>query len=65
MIFYIYIYIKSIYLSISQLLYPRTSRLLPCPGYRKQCCSEHWGTCVFLNYGFLSVYAQWWDCWVI
>ena len=22
-------------------------------------------TCVFLNYGFLWVYAQQWDCWVI
>ena len=21
-----------------------TSRLLPCPGYYKQCCNEHWGT---------------------
>ena len=24
----------------------------------KQCCNEHWGTCVSFNYGFLSVYAQ-------
>ena len=23
-----------------------------------------WGACVFLNDGFLWVYAQWWDCWV-
>ena len=23
-----------------------TSRLLPCPGYYKQCCDEYWGTCV-------------------
>ena len=23
-----------------------TFRLLPCPGYCKQCCSEHWVTCV-------------------
>ena len=23
-----------------------TSRLLPCPSYCKQCCNEHWGTCV-------------------
>ena len=22
-----------------------------------------WAACVFLNYGFLWVYAQWWDCW--
>ena len=32
-----------------------TSRLLPCPGYYKQCCNEHWGTSVSFNSGFLSV----------
>ena len=42
-----------------------TSRLLPCPSYCKQCCNEHWGTCVSFNSGFFSVYAQQWDCWVI
>ena len=31
----------------------------------KQCCDEHWGTRVSFNSGFLSVYAQQWDCWVI
>ena len=31
----------------------------------KQCCNEHWGTCVSFNSGFLGVYAQQWDCWVI
>ena len=41
------------------------SRLLPCPGYYKQCCDEHWGACVSFRSGFLSVYAQKWDCWVI
>ena len=40
-----------------------TSRLLPCPGYYKQCCDEHWGTHVSFTSGFLSVYAQQWDCW--
>ena len=39
--------------------------MLPCPGYCKQCCDEHWGTRVSFNSGFLSVYAQQWDCWVI
>ena len=29
------------------------SRLLPCPGYCKQCCDEHWGTCVSFISGFL------------
>ena len=33
--------------------------------YCKQCCDEHWGACVSFNSGFLSVYAQQWDCWVI
>ena len=33
-------------------------RLLPCPGYCKQCCNEYCGTCLFLNYGFLRVYVQ-------
>ena len=33
-------------------------RSLPWPGYCKYCCNEHWGACVFLNYGFLWVYAQ-------
>ena len=41
------------------------SRLLPCPGYYKQCCDEHWGTRVSVPSGFLSVYAQQWDCWII
>ena len=31
----------------------------------KQCCDEHWGTCVSFNSGFLGVYAQQWDFWVI
>ena len=54
---------------VPQLSYPFicrwTSRLLPCPGYRKQCCDEHWGTRVSFNSGFLGVYAQEWECWVI
>ena len=24
-----------------------TVRLFPCPGYRKQCCNEHCGACIF------------------
>ena len=42
-----------------------TSRLLPCSSYCKQCCNEHWGARVSFNSGFLSVYAQQGDCWVI
>ena len=26
---------------------------------------EHWGTCVFLNFGFLRVCAYKGDCWII
>ena len=54
---------------VPQLPYPFVcwwgSRLLPCPGYYKQCCDEHWGARVSFRSGFLSVYAQEWDCWVI
>ena len=54
---------------VPQLSYPFicqwTSKLFPCPSYCKQCCNEHWGTCVSFNSGFLGVYAQQWDCWVI
>ena len=54
---------------VPQLPYPSVcwwaSRLLPCPGYYRQCCDEHWGTCVSFISGFLSIYAQEWDCWVI
>ena len=31
----------------------------------KQCCDEHWGTRVSFNSGFLGVYAQQWDLWVV
>ena len=30
-------------------------------GYCKQCCCEHCTACVFLNFGFLQVYAQEWN----
>ena len=30
-----------------------TSSLLPCPGYCKQCCNEHWGTRVSFNSAYL------------
>ena len=43
----------------AHLLYPFhcqwTLKLLPCPGYCKQCCSEHRCTCIFYRYGFLQV----------
>ena len=57
--FYIYIYI--IYPFICQW----TSRFLPCSSFCKQHCNEHWGTCVFFNFGFLRVHTQEQDCWVI
>ena len=43
---------------VPQLSYPFicwwTSRLPSCPSYYKQCCDEHWGTCVSFNSGFLA-----------
>ena len=27
-----------------------TFRLIPCPGYCKQRCREHWSACIFSNY---------------
>ena len=54
---------------VPHLLYPFlcqwTFRLLPCPGSCKQCGNEHWGACIFSNYGFLPIHAQEWDCWII
>ena len=38
-----------------------TFRLLPCLGYCKQCCSEHWGSCILLDYVFFQIHAQDWD----
>ena len=35
-----------------------TSMLLPCPGYSKQCCDEHWGPGVSFNSGFFGLYPQ-------
>ena len=43
---------------VPQLYYPFVchwaSRFLPCPGYCKQFCYEHWGTCVSFNSGMPS-----------
>ena len=56
-------------LYIPHLLYPFicrwTFRLFPCLGYCEQCCYEHRGACIFLNYSFVWIYAQEWDCWII
>ena len=38
---------------------------LPCPGFCKQCCSEHWHAHTLSNHGFLWIHAQEWDCCVI
>src|SRR5574341_939401 len=32
---------------------------------KHQFCDEHWGTRVSFPSGFLSVYAQQWDCWIV
>ena len=41
------------------------SSSIPCPGYYKQSCDDHWGTRFSFNSGFLGVYSQQWDCWVV
>ena len=42
-----------------------SSRLLPCPGYCKQCCCEQLGYLCLFHLRFLRVYAQDWGCRVI
>ena len=41
---------------LSKIAWWWASRLLPCPGYYKQCCDEHWGAHVSFRSGFLGVY---------
>ena len=36
----------------------RQCRFLLGPDYYKQCCSEHWGICIFSNYGFLQKWPK-------
>lgn len=37
-----------------------TFLLLPCPGCYRNCFREHCGEYIYLNYGFLQLYAQSW-----
>ena len=62
--FYYTVYAYIFYMP--HILYPFlcwwTFRLHPCLSYCiKQCCSEHWGACILLNYSFLQMYTQEWD----
>ena len=50
-------------------LCPWTFRLFQCLPHCKECCREHWGTCInigvhvsFLGHVFLWMYVQEWDC---
>ena len=47
-LFYSWVIFHCVY--VPQFPYPFacwwTFRLLPCPSYCKQCCNEHWGTCI-------------------
>ena len=58
-LFYSFLWLSNIPLSVCYHffihLFPWTLRFLPNLGCCKQCCNEHWGTCVFFNYGFLRV----------
>ena len=41
------------------------NHLFPCLAYCEQCNCKHRGTYIFLNYTFLQIYVQKWDCWII
>ena len=62
--FYDWVIFHCIY--VPHLLYPFlcwwTFKLLPCLGYCKQCCNEHWSACIFSDHVFLWIHAQEWDC---
>ena len=55
-VLYIYIYYLFIYISMYIYLYPFicwwTFKLLPCFGYCKQYCCEHWDVCVFFVFSW-------------
>ena len=57
-IFYWWIISSCMY--VPHLVYPClcwwTFRVLSGPGCCKECWNEHWGACIFSNYGFLSMY---------
>ena len=67
--FYGWVIFYCVYIYIPHFLYPFicqwTFRLFPCLGFCKECCCEHRGAFIFLNYSFVLVYAQEWDCWII
>ena len=52
-----------VYVYHSLLIHSSADGHLGC--YYKQRCDEDWATSISLNSGFLCVYAQQWDCWVI
>ena len=59
-------WLSDIPLYICTILYPFLSqwtlRLLPCLGYCKHCCCEHWGARILLDPAFLWIYTQECDC---
>ena len=54
-------YVPPLYPFISQ----GTFWLFPFLACCEQCCYEHRGACIFLNYRFVQIYAQEWDCWAM
>ena len=56
-------------INVPHLLHPFicqwTFKLLPCFGYCGYCCYDHWDACIFLNYSFVQVKSQEWNCWII
>ena len=42
-----------------------TFRLFPCLGHCEQCCCEHRGACVLLNYSFFQIQTREQGCWIL
>ena len=52
-----------IYISFSLSLHlSMDTQVVPMSGYCEWCCCERMGACTVLNYGFLWIYDQEWDC---
>ena len=56
--FYDWVVVHHLY--ITHLFYPFSCqwifRFLPCFGYFENCCPQHKGVCIFLNYSFIWIY---------
>ena len=58
------VFLNSIYIDLSANVL-HVLAIVNSKEYCKQSCNEQWDKCVSFNSGFLSVYVQQWDGWVI